>query len=53
MPSEFSKVEAALAGWPNIALTTALVTVSLFGIGVALFGPTTLKVVVLAYFVLP
>jgi len=49
----FRRVEAGLAGWPDTLLTVALLAVSGVGIGVALFGPRSVKALVLAWFLFP
>jgi hypothetical protein len=52
----FRKVEAGLAGlagWPDTLLTVALLAVSGAGTAVALFGPRSVKALVLAWFLFP
>ena len=45
--------ERWLAGWPDSLLTVALLAVSGVGIAVALFGPRSIKALMLAWFLFP
>ncbi len=49
----FRRLEAGLAGWPDTLLTVALLAVSAAGIAVALLGPRSAKVLMLAWFIFP
>lgn len=49
----FRAVEMGLRGWPDRALTVAIIAVSSLAILLALFGPATLKAAILAYIILP
>ena len=49
----FRKLEAGLAGWPDTLLTVGLLAVSCAGIAVALFGPRSVKALMLAWFLFP
>ena len=52
-PNDFRRVEAGLAGWPDMLLTVALLAVSGAGIAVALFAPRSVKALILAWFLFP
>ncbi len=51
--SFLTHLDKALAGWPDTALTWALVGLSLFGLVVAFFGKPSWKAAVLAYWLFP
>lgn len=49
----FQAVEMGLRGWPDRALTVAIIAVASLAVLLALFAPATIKAAVLAYIILP
>lgn len=53
LPPLIKQTEAALAGWPDVALTLGLLVGALVLVAIAVAGPRTLKAVALAWVIAP
>ena len=49
----FLHLEKVLAGWPDLALTLALIGVAIALVAIAFYAPARYKIIALLYAVLP